>query len=51
MTYNSWMILSKLMTAKRRDAMAAPDIKASVTMRMKEAVLATVAGETFEGRG
>ena len=50
-TYNSWMILSKLMTAKRRDAMAAPEMSERATMRNNEAVFATVAGEMLEGSG
>lgn len=48
-THNSWIILSKLMTANKRDAMAAPEIRERATMRTREAVLATVAGETFVG--
>jgi len=50
-TYNSWMMLSKLTTAKRREAMAAAETRDRVTMRRSEAVLATVAGEMFVGRG
>lgn len=38
------------MTAKSRDAMAAPAIKVRVTMRSNDAELATVAGENV-GRG
>jgi len=45
------MILSKLTTANRREAMAAPEIKARATMRMSDAVFVTVAGATFEGTG
>ena len=45
------MILSKLMTANRRDAMAAPDIKARATIRISDAVLLTVVGERFVGSG
>jgi len=45
------MILSKLMTAKRRDAMAAPEMSERATMRNNEAVFATVAGEMLEGSG
>lgn len=37
------------MTAKRRDAMAAPEMKAKATMRKREEVFFTVAGEIFEG--
>jgi hypothetical protein len=51
MAYNSWMMLSKLMTAKSRDAIAAPDISESAIMRKSEAVFATVAGEMFLGSG
>ena len=45
------MILSKLMTANSREAIAAPDINAKATIRNKEAVFATVAGERSEGSG
>jgi len=45
------MILSKLITAKRRDAMAAPEIRARATIRNSDVVLATVAGEMVEGSG
>ena len=45
------MILSKLTTAKRREAMAAAEMRDRVTMRMRDAVLATVARETFVGSG
>lgn len=51
MAYNSCMILSKLMTANRRDAMAAPEIKTKATIRTSEAVFATVVGETPVGSG
>ena len=43
------MILSKLMTAKRREAIAAPEMKQRATIRMSEAVLLTVSFEIFEG--
>ncbi len=49
--YNSCIILSKLMTANKRDAMAAPEIKANATIRTSEAVFATVAGERSVGSG
>jgi hypothetical protein len=45
------MMLSKFMTAKRRDAIAAPEISASAMIRSSEAVFATAAGEIFEGSG
>jgi len=45
------MILSKLMTAKRRDAIAAPEMSASATIRSKKAVFATVAGDIPLGSG
>ena len=44
-TYNSWMILSKLTTAKRREATAAPAIRDSVTIRMSDAAFFTVDGD------
>ena len=37
------------MTANRREAMAAPEMKERATMRRSEAVLVTVSRETFEG--
>lgn len=37
------------MTAKRRDAIAAPEMKQRATMRRSEAVLVTVSPEIFEG--
>ena len=43
------MILSKLMTAKRREAIAAAEMRARATMRSKEEVFATVAGEISDG--
>jgi hypothetical protein len=43
------MILSKFMTAKRRDAIAAAEIRERATMRSSEAVFATVAGDKSEG--
>ena len=49
-TYNSWMILSKLMTANKRDAIAAPEMRARATMRKSEEVFATVAGDRLLGR-
>ena len=49
--HNSWMILSKLMTANRRDAIAAPEMSESATIRSNEAVFVTVDGETFVGIG
>ena len=49
-THNSWMILSKLTTAKRRDAIAAPEMRARAMMRSSEDVFATVAGDKLLGR-
>lgn len=49
-TYNSWMILSKLITANRRDAIAAPAIADNVTIRIKDAVFFTASGDNG-GRG
>ena len=43
-------MLSKFMTAKRREAMAAPEIRERATMRKSEVVFLTVAGERSEGR-
>lgn len=43
------MILSKLTTANKREAIAAPEMRASATMRRSDAVLVTVAGETSDG--
>lgn len=37
------------MTANRRDAMAAPEMKSKATMRKREAVFATVDGARSEG--
>ena len=48
-THNSWMILSKFMTAKRREAMAAPEMRASEMIRSSDEVLVTVSGEIFDG--
>lgn len=45
------MILSKFTTAKRREAIAAPDMRPSAMMRRREAVLDTTAGERFSGSG
>jgi len=39
------------MTANRRDAMAAPEIKTKATIRTKEAVFAKVDGEMSVGSG
>ena len=49
-TYNSWMILSKLMTANKREAIAAPEMRARATMRSSDEVFATVAGDRLLGR-
>jgi hypothetical protein len=49
-TYNSWMILSKLTTAKRRDAIAAAEMSERATIRSSDAVFATVAGDKSEGK-
>jgi hypothetical protein len=46
-TYNSWIILSKLMTANRREAIAAPEMRMNATIRKREAVFVTVSLETF----
>lgn len=48
-THNSWMILSKFTTANRREEMAAAEMRASATIRSKEEVFATVAGEISVG--
>jgi hypothetical protein len=45
------MILSKLMTANRRDAIAAPEMRERATILKSEAVFATVAGKRSEGSG
>jgi hypothetical protein len=45
------MILSKLMTANKREAIAAPEIKVRATMRNNDAVFLTVAGEMSVGIG
>ena len=39
------MMLSKLITAKRREATAAPAIRESVTIRMSDAAFFTVDGD------
>jgi hypothetical protein len=44
-------MLSKFMTANRREAIAAPEMRARVTIRSKDAVFLTVAGERSEGSG
>lgn len=43
------MILSKLTTANKRDAMAAPEIRARAMIRSRDDVFATVRGDTFDG--
>jgi uncharacterized membrane protein len=48
-THNSWMMLSKFTTANRREAIAAAEMRASATMRNKDAVFATVVGERSAG--
>lgn len=50
-THNSWIILSKLITANKREAIAAPEISAKAIMRNSEAVFLTVAGERSVGSG
>lgn len=45
------MILSKLITANKREAIAAAEIKERATTRKSDAVFATVAEDTFEGSG
>lgn len=45
------MILSKFITANRREAIAAPEIKAKATIRSSEAVFDTVVGERLVGSG
>jgi hypothetical protein len=50
-THNSWIILSKLMTANRREAIAAPEMRASAIMRSREAVFFTVEEGTLRGTG
>lgn len=47
-THNSWIILSKFITANRREAIAVAEMRERATIRSREAVFATVAG-TFEG--
>ena len=44
------MILSKLMTANNREAIAAPEMRARATMRSSEEVFVTVAGDRLLGR-
>jgi hypothetical protein len=44
------MMLSKLITANRREAIAAPEMSTRATMRNNEAVFATVTGDRSEGR-
>jgi hypothetical protein len=44
-------MLSKLITANRREAIAAPDMRASAMIRRRDAVLVTVAGDKSEGSG
>jgi hypothetical protein len=39
-TYNSWMMLSKFTTENMRDAIPAPQMKQSETIRKNDAVLA-----------
>jgi hypothetical protein len=39
------------MTANKRDAIAAPEIRRKATVRTSEAVFATVAGERLVGSG
>ena len=48
--HNSWMILSKLMTANSREAIAAAAMVERVRIRRRDAEFDTVAGEK-EGRG
>jgi hypothetical protein len=48
-TYNSWIILSKLMTANKRDAIAAPEISARATIRSNDAMFLTVEGAISTG--
>ena len=43
------MILSKLMTANRREAIAAPEMRARAMIRNSEEVFVTVAGERLLG--
>jgi hypothetical protein len=45
--YNSWIMLSKLITANNREAMAAPEMRMRATIRKREAVFVTVSLETF----
>jgi hypothetical protein len=44
------MMLSKLTTENRREAIAAAEMRVRATMRRKDAVFATVAGATSDGR-
>jgi hypothetical protein len=39
------------MTAKRREAIAAADMRARATMRIREVVFVTTVGERFVGSG
>ncbi|KAJ3507805.1 hypothetical protein NMY22_g16816 [Coprinellus aureogranulatus] len=50
-THNSWITLSKLIIENNREAIAAPEINASVTILNSEAVFFTVAGERSVGTG
>ena len=49
--HNSWITLSKLIIENNREAIAAPEISASVTILNSEAVFFTVAGERSVGTG
>lgn len=44
------MILSKFMTAKRREAIAAPEMRARAIILRRDDVFAIVAGEMSVGR-
>jgi len=50
-TYNSWIILSKFMTANKREAIAAPEMSASATMRNNDAVFLNAVGDSSVGVG
>ena len=50
-THNSCIILSKLTTANRREAIAAPEMSNKAMIRRSDAVLVTVVGDRPEGSG
>jgi len=50
-TYNSWIILSKLIIENKREAMAAPEMRARVMTLNRDAVFLTVVGDRSVGTG